>query len=156
MVRLADLSDSDRDNMLKKIPTLPNFAGRPWVKGVPLKRRRVAVVTTAGLHTRGDRPFGSGAMDYRVIPGNTQANDLVMSHMSVNFDRVGFQQDWNVAFPLDRLRELARDGAIGSVANYHYSFMGAVSPVTNYEAKAKELAQHLHADKVDAVLLTPV
>jgi hypothetical protein len=34
--------------------------------------------------------------------------------------------------------------------------MGAVSPVTKYEAKAKELAELLHADKVDAVLLCPV
>jgi D-proline reductase (dithiol) PrdB len=156
MVRLADLAQSDRDNMLKKIPTLPKFTARPWVTGAPLKARRVAIVTTAGLHTRGDRPFGAGAMDYRVIPGNAQANDLVMSHMSVNFDRTGFQQDWNVAFPLDRLRELARDGVIGSAAGYHYAFMGAVSPVTDYEGKAKELAQHLQADKVDAVLLSPV
>ena len=156
MVRLADLSASDRDNMLKKIPTLPKFAGAPWVRGAPLQKRRVSIVTTAGLHTRGDRPFGAGAMDYRVIPGGAQANDLVMSHMSVNFDRVGFQQDWNVAFPLDRLRELEREGVIGGVADYHYSFMGAVSPVTNYEAKAGELAQQLKADKVDAVLLSPV
>lgn len=156
MVRLVDLADSDRENMLKKVPTLPRFDGRPWVKGPALAKRRVAIISTAGLHKRGDRPFGSGAMDYRVIPGAASANDLVMSHMSVNFDRSGFQQDWNVAFPLDRLRELAAEGVVGSVADYHYSFMGAVSPVTNYETKAKELAAHLHADKVDAVLLSPV
>ena len=156
MVRLADLSPSDRENMLKKVPTLPRFRDRPWVKGPALARRRVAIISTAGLHKRGDRPFGAGAMDYRVIPGAVGANDLVMSHMSVNFDRSGFQQDWNVAFPLDRLRELAAEGMVGSVADYHYSFMGAVSPVTNYEGKARELAAHLHADKVDAVLLSPV
>lgn len=95
-------------------------------------------------------------MDYRVIPGDIEAGDLVMSHMSVNFDRGGFQEDWNVAFPLDRLKELARDKAIGSVAAFHYSFMGAVSPVTNYESKAGELAQLLRNDNVDAVLLSPV
>jgi D-proline reductase (dithiol) PrdB len=156
MVRLTDLAASDRDNMLKKIPTLPRFDVRLWVRGPALAKRRVAIVSTAGLHVRGERPFGSGAMDYRVIPGAAQANDLVMSHMSVNFDRSGFQQDWNVAFPLDRLRELASEGVVGSVADYHYSFMGAVSPVTNYQAKARELAAHLHADKVDAVLLCPV
>ena len=130
MVRLADLAQSDRDNMLKKIPTLPKFTARPWVTGAPLKARRVAIVTTAGLHTRGDRPFGAGAMDYRVIPGNAQANDLVMSHMSVNFDRTGFQQDWNVAFPLDRLRELHEhqfagtpDAEIsGRFSNYEMAF----------------------------------
>jgi D-proline reductase (dithiol) PrdB len=156
MVRLADLSGFDRDNMLKKVPLLPRFEGRPWVRGPALSNRRVAIVSTAGLHKRGERPFGAGAMDYRVIPGGANANDLVMSHMSVNFDRSGFQQDWNVAFPLDRLRELVAEGVVGSVADYHYSFMGAVSPVTNYEARAGELAGHLKADKVDAVLLSPV
>lgn len=158
MVRLADLPESDRENMLKKVPTLPAFESRHWVHGPKLKQRRVALVSTAGLHVRGDKPFGAGAasMDYRVIPGEVKAGDLVMSHMSVNYDRSGFQQDWNVAFPLDRLKELARDQVIGSVAAFHYSFMGAVSPVTQYEPKASELAALLKRDKVDAVLLCPV
>ena len=157
MVRLADLPEWDRDNMLKKVPTLPRFEGRPWVTGPPLTRRRIAIVTTAGLHTRDDRPFsGPTGMDYRVIPGDVRAGDLVMSHLSVNYDRSGFQADWNVAFPLDRLKELVRDGIVGSVADFHYSFMGAISPVTRYEPKARELAGLLKQDQVDAVLLSPV
>ena len=156
MVRLADLQESDQDNMLKKIPLLPRFAEHHWVRGPKLAARRVAIVSTAGLHTRDDRPIGVGGMDYRVIPGSVKAGDLVMSHMSVNYDRSGFQEDWNVAFPLDRLRELARDKIIGTVAAFHYSFMGAVSPVTNYAAKAAALALLLLDDKVDAVLLSPV
>jgi D-proline reductase (dithiol) PrdB len=95
-------------------------------------------------------------MDYRVIPGDVRAGDLVMSHLSVNYDRSGFQADWNVAFPLDRLKELVRDGIIGTVAAFHYSFMGAISPVTRYEPKARELAGLLKQDHVDAVLLSPV
>jgi len=158
MVRLADLSAMDRDNMLKKVSTLPRFEHRPWVRGPALAQRRVAIVSTAGLHLRGDRAFGPGAagMDYRVIPGDVSAGDLVMSHISVNFDRSGFQADVNVALPLDRLNELAREKLIGSTAAFHYSFMGAVSPVTNYEPKAKALAQLLNDDNVDAVLLVPV
>lgn len=158
MVRLVDLSRTDQEHMLKKVPTLPRFEGRPWVRGPALSRRRVAIVSTAGLHTRGDRPFGAGAasMDYRVIPGDVKAGDLVMSHMSVNYDRSGFQEDWNVAFPLDRLKELQQEKFIGSVAAFHYSFMGAVSPVTNYQPKAKALARLLRDDHVDAVLLSPV
>jgi D-proline reductase (dithiol) PrdB len=158
MVRLADLEEWERDNLLKRVPTLPRFEGRPWARGPALKKRRVAIVTTAGLHVRGDRPFGSGAagMDYRVIPAEVAARDLIMSHQSVNFDRSGFQADWNVAFPLDRLKELARDEVIGSIASFHYSFMGAISPVTQYEPKARELAGLLKQDAVDAVLLSPV
>ena len=157
MVRLADLPEWEREHMLDKIPTLPDFGLSPWVQGPPLAQRRVALITTAGLHRRNDRPFGSGGRDdYRVIPGDTEAANLIMSQYSVNFDRTGFQQDINVVFPLDRLNELARDGVIGSVAAYHYAFMGAGSPVTRLEPKAREVAKLLKQDAVDAVLLTPV
>lgn len=158
MVRLADLSPTDRENMLKKVPALPRFERTPWAHGAVLSRRRIAIVTTAGIHSRRDRPFvpGASGTEYRVIAGDAQAADLVMSHVSVNFDRAGFQRDWNVVFPLDRLRELADEGYIGSVADLHYSFMGAISPVTRYEAPARELAAHLKADRVDGVLLSPV
>jgi len=158
MVRLADLSALERDSMLQKIPDLPQFEHPAWVAGPPLARRRVALVTTAGLSMRGDKPFGAGrqGLDYRVIPGDASAHDLVMSHQAASFDRTGFQADWNVAFPLDRLRELVVDGLIGSISRFHYSFMGAIWPVTQYETKARELAALLHADDVDAVMLTPV
>ena len=158
MVRLADLPDWNRENFLNKVPTLPQFPGRPWVRGPALAQRRVAIVTTAGLHVRSDRPFGAGAagMDYRVIPGDVAAADLVMSHLSVNFDRSGFQADCNVVFPLDRLKELVREKLVGAIASFHYSFMGAISPITQYEPKARELASLLKKDNVDAVLLSPV
>ena len=158
MVRLADLPESERQHLLARVPTLPAFPGRPWVSGPALANRRVAIVSTAGLHLRSDRPFASGAAgsDYRVIPGDVDAADLVSSHASVNFDRSGMQADVNVAFPLDRLKELASEQQIGSVAAFHYSFMGAVSPITAYEREARALAGLLKQDAVDAVLLSPV
>ncbi len=51
MVRLADLQESDQDNMLKKIPLLPRFAEHHWVRGPKLAARRVAIVSTAGLYS---------------------------------------------------------------------------------------------------------
>jgi D-proline reductase (dithiol) PrdB len=155
MVRLADLPEWDRINKLDKLKELTGFDARPWVKPPPLEKCRIAIVTTAGVHRRGDRPFGSGATDYRIIPGDTKASDLVMSHQSVNFDRTGFQEDHNIAFPIDRLNELAQRGVVGAVADLHYSFMGATQ-IRQLEAKAKELAQLLKDDHVDAVLLTPI
>ena len=35
-----------------------------------------------------------------MIPGDIKAGDLVMTHISTNFDRTGFQRDWNIVFPL--------------------------------------------------------
>jgi D-proline reductase (dithiol) PrdB len=71
------------------------------------------------------------------------------------FDRTGFQEDWNVVFPLNRLSELAAEGTIGSVAATHYSFMGATDPV-QMAPYARELAGRLKSDAVDAVILPPV
>jgi len=133
----------------------PDFKTRPWVEGLPLRQRRVAIVSSAGLIVRGDKPFRGRDPDYRVIPGATAANDLLCSHISINFDRTGFQEDWNVVFPLDRLNELAAEGAIGSVAATHYSFMGAAEPAA-MEPGAREVAARLREDNVSAVVLPPV
>jgi D-proline reductase (dithiol) PrdB len=90
-----------------------------------------------------------------VIPGSTPPDQLLCSHISINFDRTGFQEDWNVIFPLNRLRELAAEGTIGAVAATHYSFMGATEP-REMETAAREVAGRLKQDNVDAVLLPPV
>ena len=157
MVRIAQLVESQA-TQLRNLEC-PEFDSRPWMEGPPLNRRRVAIISTAGLHRRDDSPFtiqtDPSQEDYRVIPGDSAANDLVMSHISVNFDRTGFQQDWNVVFPLDRLRELAQAGVIGSMADFHYSFMGGTDPRL-MEASARRLASLLKQDHVDGVVLAPV
>jgi D-proline reductase (dithiol) PrdB len=134
---------------------LPTYDDTPLLAGKPLGQRRVAIISTAGLHKRGDRAFRPGDGSYRVIPADTPANELVMSHISVNFDRTGFQQDLNTVFPIDRLRELVAEGTLGSMASVHYSFMGAFPPAAA-EPHAQHLAGLLKADKVDAALLIPV
>ena len=153
MARLSDLPESMVEHLLS-LP-LPEFDHTPLAAGPPLAERRVAIVTSAGLSLRGADTFGVGDADWRVLPGEAKSSDLLMSHISVNYDRSGFVEDVNVVFPIDRLRELAVEGTIGSVAEHHYSFMGATDPIT-MEAPAAEVAGHLDADRVDAVLLTPV
>ena len=155
MARLSDLPEWEHHHHLDKIRALHDYGVTPYALGPPLNQRRVAIVTTAGLHVRGDRAFEMGSADYRIIPGDAPAGDVVMSHISVNYDRSGFQEDINVVFPLDRLRELETEGAIGSISDFHYSFMGATQGHT-LEAKARELAGLMKKDGVDAVLLTPV
>ncbi len=153
MARLDRMSEPMRSYLAAL--DCPTFENQSWVEGPALSRRRVALISTAGLHRRNDRPFTLMSGDYRVIPGHIMTNDLVMSHVSTNFDRTGFYQDWNVVFPIDRLRELAEEGVIGSVADFHYSFMGATDP-RKMETTARGLARLLEKDRVDAVLLVPV
>jgi D-proline reductase (dithiol) PrdB len=158
MARLADLPPWEREHLLQLAARAPRFESLPWVEGPALSKRRVALVSTAGLHLADDRPFsaGAGSNEYRLIPKNASAGELAMSHISVNFDRSGFRRDANLVFPIDRLKELEGEGTIGSVADFHYSFMGAPFPPTLFEPKARELAELLRRDQVDAAVLIPV
>jgi D-proline reductase (dithiol) PrdB len=153
VTRLTDLPPAQAKRLAEL--ECPEFETRPWISGPPLATRRVAIVSSAGLVLGGEMPFRGRDPDYRVIPGDTKAEELLISHISINFDRTGFQEDWNVVFPLDRLNELAAEGRIGSVARTHYAFMGATDPA-QMEPHARELAGRLKSDRVDAVVLTPV
>ena len=132
----------------------PTYEPTKAVSGPPLSQRRIAIVSTAGLMHRGDQAFDLGSADYRILD-TEKDNDILMTHISTNFDRSGFVQDLNVVLPLDRLNEKATSGEIGSVARYHYSFMGATSP-EQMESTARQLAKTLRGDEVDGLILVPV
>ena len=83
MVRMEILHEEER-KMLMSLPCAP-FDTNPWASSPAPEKARLAMITTAGLHTRNDRPFQIDTDDYyRVIPGDVQANDLVMSHMAAS------------------------------------------------------------------------
>lgn len=153
MARLSDLTPALAENLLK-LP-MPEFGETPFVTPPELAKSRVAIVSTAGLHRRTDVTFRPGASDYRIIPGDIAAADLVMSHISVNFDRSGFAQDPNLVFPIDLLRQMEANAEIGSLAQWHYAFMGASDPSTMEESGA-EVGRLLKQDGVDVALLVPV
>lgn len=132
----------------------PDFGAPPMQTPPERSARRVAIISTAGLMHRGDAAFAFGASDYRVID-RQRSDDVVMSHVSTNFDRSGFVQDHEVVFPLHGLDALARAGDIGAVARYHYSFMGASDPQTMAPA-ATQLAKTLTGDGTNLALLVPV
>jgi len=153
MVHLREMPEHLRDRLVNQ--ELPTYETTPWVEAKPLAESKIAIISTAGLHRREDSPFVPGAGDYRIIPDDADTDNLMMSHLSTNFDRTGFFQDVNTAFPIDRLHELAAEGFIGSVASRHYSFMGATPPAM-MEPVARDLAGLLKQDGVDAVVLVPV
>ena len=155
MVRLRDLPEYERAHLLaKNLPPLgPPVFNRP---NKSLEQMRVALLTTAGLHFRDEPAFEFADATFRPIDGGEDADKLVMSHSSVNFDRSGFAEDVNTVFPLTRFRELVEQGMIGSLASVHFSFMGAGLLPDAYEASAAQVAGLLQQDQVDAVFLTPV
>lgn len=155
MPRLDRLSQATRSNLL----TFPCRVhdGAPFTPlRRPLAACRLAIVTTAGLHRRGDALFGPGDAGYRVLPSDTPARDIVQSHTSIGFDRTPIMRDLNISFPIDRVRELVAEHALGALAPSHYSFMGALRDVARLEdATGPEVARRLRDEGVDVVLITP-
>lgn len=153
MARIEDIPQPTRDAVLA-VPC-PSFEATPFVSGPPLNRRRVAIVSSAALIPRGDKPFAVGSAEVRFLPASVPANDLLISHVSINFDRAGFQRDVNVVFPVDRLRDLAAEGVIAGVADTHYTVMGSTDPVGMQES-ADRMAEQMRRERVDSVILAPV
>ena len=89
------------------------------------------------------------------MPGSWDSADILMSHVSINFDRAGFQRDINVAYPIDRLREMAADGMIGGIVDTHYTVMGSTDPAAMADS-ADGIAAALHGEGCTGVLLLPV
>ena len=155
MPRLDRLSQIARNNLLT-FPARVNDAA-PFVRPAkPLSACRLALVTTAGLHRRGDRPFGPGEQTYRVIPSATPTADVIQSHTSLGFDRAAIMRDINITFPIDRVRELVGRGEIGGLAENLYSFMGALREAGRIESETgPEAARRLRDEGVDVAFLTP-
>lgn len=153
MAHLQDIPVATREAILAL--DIPTPTERPFVAGAPLEERRVALVSSAALHLASELPFLHGSPEFRELPSATPAADIRMSHVSINFDRSGFQRDINVVFPIDRLRELEAERKIGSIASSHYSVMGSTDPTTMSQT-VEALLSRLKRDRVDAVLFLPV
>ena len=155
MPRLAELPQIQRNMLLTRAVEINDGAPRAH-PARPLAEATVAIVTSAGIHCRGDRPFGREDPSFRVIPSDAGAGDLLQSHSSLAFDKTAFVRDVNVVFPIDRLAELVAERRIGRVGPRHYSVMGALHDVTTVrDETAPALAGRLVEDGVDVVLLTP-
>ncbi len=124
---------------------------------LPLNECSVALITTAGFLLEGQDPFGNGDCSYREIPNSVQTQALINGHKSAAYDERGLETDPNLAFPLDRFRELETEGKIGSLNHRHFSFMGSITkPNALITQTAPEVAQMLKTDGVDIAFLTPV
>ena len=126
-----------------------------------LTHSRLALVSSAGFVLKDQEPFDDtvrgGDVSFREIPNNTDVNDLVETHRSQSFDHSGIRQDPNLAFPIDRVRELVEAGRVGSLGSRHLSLMGSVTaPGRLVRDTAPDAARRLVEDGVDVALLVPV
>jgi D-proline reductase (dithiol) PrdB len=160
MARLDDLGLKDR--LFVRTYRWRRIDPVPWTPlARPLAECRLALVSSAALTLAGQEPFDGtvrgGDFSFREIPADADVASLVENHRSQSFDHAGLARDANVAFPLDRVRELAAAGRIGSVNRRHLSFMGSITaPGRLVRRTAPEAARLLAADQVDVALLVPV
>ena len=146
-------ADAVMRSLLGQAP-VPDFETTARSGAPPLARSRVAIVTTAGLARRGE-VWADQSSEFHVF-GRDEAG-IVLAHNSTNFDRSGWAADRNVVYPIDRLAEMAREGAIGSVAPRHLSFLGSTFELSTMRLDSgPRAAALLREDGVDVVLLTPV
>ncbi len=136
-------------------------AGIPWMPfAKDLKKCKIALITTAGVHLKSQFPFNMNDPDgdptYREIPINTPISELMITHDY--YDHKDADRDINIVFPIDRLKEMKAEGEIREIAEINYGFMGHIDEEhikTLINKTSPEIAQRLKKEGVDAVLLTP-
>jgi D-proline reductase (dithiol) PrdB len=119
-----------------------------------LEDMTVSLATAAGVHLKSDKRFNlAGDTSYRVVPGDAESSDMMVTHGG--YDNSDVNKDINCMFPIDRLRELAKEGLIKSVAPRHYTFMGGGGDQDVFNNQTgPEIARLLKEENVDAVILT--
>lgn len=135
--------------------------GIPWTPLTkPLKNCKIALVTTAGVHLKSQKPFDmhdpNGDPTYREVPADASKEEIMITHNY--YDHRDADMDINIVFPIDRLKELCAAGEIGSVADINFGFMGHIDGGHIYmliNETAPAAAKKLKIQNVDAVLLTP-
>lgn len=129
----------------------------------PLNRSNVALISSAGIALKTDKPFDQegerqnpwwGDPSYRVIPNTATTSDVRLYHLHI--DPRPAQQDLNCLFPLARLSELERLGEIGASAEQHFSMMGYIlQPEVLLRETVPAMIHDLRAERADVVVLVP-
>lgn len=142
----------------------PEFAIR-WLGPVPCTpppapaETRAALVTTAGLHVKGDTPFDpytirGGDTGFRLIPHDAPVHELDLAADYV--DEKYIRKDPEVALPRTALQHWVDAGMVGSAAPRHVSFCeGVARPVPGLADRTREAAAALREDGVNAALILP-
>ena len=123
-----------------------------------LSNSTIAIVSAAGIHQKDQEAFNIadelGDLTYRVMGEDVQSSDLMVTHH--HYDHADADEDINVVFPIDILRELNDEGFIGGIARKHVGYMGYTMRLKNmYDETAPAIAKEIdRGSRADAVILT--
>ncbi|UCE82502.1 MAG: hypothetical protein JSV47_12485 [Deltaproteobacteria bacterium] len=126
----------------------------------PLDHCCLALITTGGIHAKDQKPFDmsdkNGDPSFRTL-----SSDISLARLTITHDYYIHEDasaDPNLVLPVEPLRELLRQGLIGSVGPRFFGFMGHILGEhlqTLTQKTAPEVAEALRDDGVDAAFLTP-
>jgi D-proline reductase (dithiol) PrdB len=133
-------------------PTTPPPVWTPVTK--PLKESRIAFATAGGIHLKSQTPFNAaGDFSIREIPSDTPSSELMVTHGG--YDNSDVNKDVNAMLPIDRLRELAKEGFIGSVSKTLVGFMGGGGNVEKFRNETgPAMARIFKNEGIDLCVLT--
>lgn len=121
----------------------------------PIAESTIGLFGSCGAQLPEDPPLGETEdISFRLIPRDTPASRLVIAHQTKV--RKWAVQDPNVAFPLDRMKELEAEGVIGRLAHTSVSMVGSIQRFTELvEQTVPAIKQIYDAQGVDLVFLFP-
>jgi D-proline reductase (dithiol) PrdB len=120
-----------------------------------LSTATVALISATGVYKPDQEPFPTvdpGDISYRVIDSATETSALRIAHH--HYDHSEADADPNIVFPLDTLRELAREGFIAAANDKHYSYGFTTRLRELYEQTFPDLADKIERSRTKLVLLT--
>jgi D-proline reductase (dithiol) PrdB len=127
----------------------------PWTPlAKPISESRVALVSSGGFYLPEQPPFQDNDVSHRLIPRDTDLARLRVYHHGYRDDDP--DRDPNCVFPLDRLREFAAAGVVGSLADNAVSFVVSYSIRRDVQERAPKIVSDLEAMGVEAALCVPV
>jgi len=138
------------------MPVFDHVTPNPAVKD--LSKIKVGLVTSGGIVPKGnpDKIESSSASKFGKydIDGVTDLTDITFETAHGGYDPVYANQDADRVLPVDILRDLEKEGKIGSLHRYYYTTVGNGTSVANAKAFALKIAGELVNDGVKAVILT--
>jgi D-proline reductase (dithiol) PrdB len=121
----------------------------------PVAESKIGLFVSCGAQLREDPALGETEdISFRLVHRDTPLSELVISHKTAV--RKWAQQDLNVAYPLDRMKELEAEGFIGGLAHTAVSVVGSIHRFTELlEQTVPAVKQIYDSQGVDLVLLFP-
>jgi len=138
------------------MPSFDTVEPNPAVKDIT--KAKIAIVTSGGTVPKGnpDRIESSSASRYGEynIAGVMDLTSETYETAHGGYDPVYANEDSDRVIPVDVLRDMEKEGKIGSLHEFFYTTVGNGTAVASSKAFAAEFSQKLVNAGVDAVILT--